>query len=368
MTPPKLSLHQLNRALLSRQMLLERASLAPLQAVEKLVALQAQLPNPPYIGLWTRLAHFARDELTQLMHARQIVRAAWLRSTLHLIPAPLHQDYRATLLPALERAYKSFNGPRTQGVDVERLVAAARDHLNQAPRTTGELRARLLEVQPDKNGDTLAYAVRTYLPLVQIPPGGTWGSGSQASYTTAENWLGAPKDADDLTGLFRRYLAAFGPASLMDFQTWTGLTRLKDVEAQLTHDLTSYRGPDGKLLYDLPGHQLPPAATPAPPRFIPEYDNLLIAHADRTRILPEADRSKVFLSAARVRATFLVDGFVAGTWRTERSKRSAALVIEPFRPLEPATSAALAEEGERLLRFIEDDAPAYDLRFAPYNA
>ena len=368
MTPPKLSLRQLNRALLSRQMLLQRARLAPLQAVEKLVALQAQIPNPPYIGLWTRLVHFAREELTQLMHARQVVRAAWLRSTLHLIPAPLHQDYRATLLPALERAYKSFNGPRTQGVDVEQLVAAARDHLHQAPRTTGELRTRLLQVQPDKNGDTLAYAVRTYLPLVQIPPGGTWSSGSQASYTTAENWLGAPKDASDLPGLFRRYLAAFGPASIMDFQTWTGLTRLKEVEAQLAHGLATYRGPDGKPLYDLPDHPLPPADAPAPPRFIPEYDNLLIAHADRSRILPEADRTKVFLSAARVRATFTVDGFIAGTWRSERSKRSATLVIEPFRPLEAAASAALVEEGERLRRFSEDGASAYDLRFAPSHA
>lgn len=353
--PATLSLRTLNRTYLHRQMLLERADVDIVAAVEQLVGLQAQIPNPPYIGLWTRLRTFSRGELTTLMEQRHIVRAAFWRSTLHLISAADHQRFRPLVEPALIKALSAFFGDRARSIDPEPLLAAARAALGEAPLSMGELGKRLVAVLPDRDADALNYFVRTYLPLVQIPPGGTWGSGSLARYTLAADWLPNGTEPVGLTALFRRYLAAFGPASIMDFQTWTGLTRLNTVERELSADLIVYQDEAGKPLYDLPGAPLIDADAPAPVRFIPEYDNLLIGHASRARILPEAYRTRVFLSAARVLNTILVDGFVAGTWRIESKKGAATLRIEPFADLTAADRDVLAAEGERLVRFVVDE-------------
>lgn len=361
---PALTRRQLNRALLDRQLLLRPADLSPLGAVAHLAGMQAQLPDPPYIGLWARLARFERDDLTALMTGQQVVRAAMMRSTLHIVTAADHQAFRPALQPALERALRSFYGKRAQGLNVDALVRVARPFLDAAPRTTGELKAHLLASFPDADGDALAYAVRTYLPLVQVPPGGTWGSGSRASYSAAETALGPPPPPD-LKGLLRRYLAAFGPASVMDFQFWTGLTSLTKTIQPWLGEFTLYEDENGKPLLDLPGAPLPDPATPAPPRFVPEYDNLVIAHKDRTRVLADADYKRVFLSAARVLPTILVDGFVAGTWGVARERDMATLTVTPFRPLVVADQDALAEAGERLLRFIHPDAATVQLVFAP---
>jgi hypothetical protein len=360
----RLTRRALNRALLARQMLLERENMAVPDAVERLLGMQAQLPNPPYIGLWTRLRRFERDDLTRLMGERQIVRAAMMRSTLHLVTAADHHRFRPTIQPALVRALGAFFGKRAAGLDADKLVQAVRPHLEAAPRSTGQLRALLLEVEPERDPDAMAYLVRTYLPLIQVPPGGTWGSGSSAAYVTAESWLGQPDTEGDLPTLFRRYLAAFGPASVQDFQAWSGLTKLKDAFQDVKSELRTFRDEAGRELFDLPQGSLPDADTPAPVRFIPEYDNLVLAHADRTRIIADEHRSKVYLSAGRVRSTFLVDGFVAGAWKAERKKNTAALTIEPFVPLSSENQEALTREGESLLRFIEDDAQHYEIHFA----
>jgi hypothetical protein len=349
-----LTLRELNRVTLARQMVLQREHLPIIEAVERLSGLQSQIPNPPYIGLWTRLADFQRDTLTGQMQARQIVRVPYLRSTLHLITAADHQRFRAVIQPALTRGLNSFFGRKIKGLDVERLAQTIRPFLQEAPRTMGEIRTFLLQHEPEYDGDALAYAVRTILPLVQVPPGGTWGSGTLATYTTADNWLNATHPPADLRALLHRYLAAFGPASLMDFQTWTGITNLKDVLAPLTAELVAYQDEQGRELFDLPGLPLPDADTPAPVRFIPEYDNLLIAHADRTRVIADAHRPKVFLSAGRVLGTILVDGFVAGTWKLSKTRQSAELVISPFARLRRPCDELLAEGGS-LLRFAEPD-------------
>lgn len=356
-----LTRRQLNRALLARQLLLERAEVSILEAVERLAGLQSQIPNPPYIGLWTRLRNFQRDDLTQLIAQQKIVRTAMMRSTLHLVTAADHQRFRPTIQPALSRALNAFFGQRAKGLDIEKLVAAARPFLEEKPRTMGELGKRLSEIEPERDADAMNYAVRTFLPLVQVHPGGTWGSGS-AAYTTAELWFD-PVDSEDLRGLLFRYLAAFGPASVMDFQTWTGMTNLKADLEQFKPELHIFRDEQGKELFDLPGMPLPPEDAPAPLRFIPEYDNLLIGHADRARVIADEFRPKVFLSAGRVRSTFLVDGFVRGAWKIERAKKSAALIIEPFADLTDSDRAGLIEEGERLLRFIEDKAETFEVRF-----
>ncbi|QIN81399.1 winged helix DNA-binding domain-containing protein [Rubrobacter tropicus] len=367
MTLRVLSLRELNRATLARQMLLERAEVSPYEAVRRLVGLQAQVPNPPYVGLWTRLRDFGRGDLTGLMERRRVVRAPLMRSTLHLMAAEDYLSLWPALQPALVRALNAFFGKRAKDVKIRRLVAAARDALDEAPRTMGELKRVLAEVEPGRDGDALNYAVRAHLPLVQVPPGGTWGSGAAAAYATAESRLGppAPDPEAALRDLLFRYLAAFGPASVKDFQAWSGLVRLKGPVEEMKGELRLLRDERGGELLDLPDAPLPPPDALAPPRFVPEYDNLVLSHADRRRVIADEDRKKVFLSAARVRATFLLDGFVAGVWKIEKTKNAASLIVEPFAPLSTEDRDALAEDGERLLRFATDGEPEIDIHFAP---
>jgi hypothetical protein len=352
---------ELNRATLARQMLLDREPLPVSDAVERLVGLQAQVPNPPYIGLWTRLRDFQRDDLTRLLEQREVVRA-----TLHLMAAGDYLLLRPALQPALTRSLRSIGGKRLEGLDLDRLVAAARTRVQEAPRTFTELRGVLSGLEPDRDPSALAYLVRTHLPLVQAPPGGVWGTGGSPTHALPESWLGAPlaDPKESLRALLLRYLATFGPASVKDIQTWSGLVRLKDPIEELKSELRVFRDENGNELLDLPDAPLPPAYTPAPPRFVPEYDNLVLAHADRTRVIADKHRSRVFLSAARVRATFLLDGFVGGTWKIEKTKGAATLMIEPFEPLPEAARDAFLEEGERLIRFVEDDAEAFEICFA----
>jgi hypothetical protein len=200
---------------------------------------------------------------------------------------------------------------------------------------------------------------------VQVPTGGRWGFPGNPAYALAESFLGQSIATDDSPGaLLRQYLAAFGPANVKDVQTWSGLTGLRDPLKALRDELVLYTDEQGTELMDLPGMSLPDAETPAPVRFLPEYDNLLLAHADRTRVIADEYRPLVFLSAARVRATFLMDGFVRGAWKIEKEKGTATLVVEPFAALTKADRDALAEEGERLLRFVEDGATTCTVRFA----
>ncbi len=346
-------------------MLLDRAPLPVPDAVGRLAGLQAQVPGPPYIGLWTRLGDFRREDLTGCLERRQVVRAALMRSTLHLMTAEDYLLLRTSLQPALIRALNAFFGKRAAGLDIDRLVAAARAALDKAPRAQGELRVLLAEIEPDRDPAALAYAVRSYLPMVQLPSGGSrWGYSNKPPYATAESWLGQPASGQERPReLVLRYLAAFGPATVRDVQAWSGLVRLKGTVEALKPELRIFRDERGNELLDVPDAPLPLADTPAPARFVPEYDNLILSHADRSRVISDEYRSKVFLSAGRVRATFLVDGFVRGTWRIEKSRGAATLVIEPFGPLPKEDRSALAEEGERLVRFVEDGAKAHAVRF-----
>ncbi len=366
MTPPVLSTQQLNRTLLARQHLLERQRLDSKTAINTLLALQSQIPNPPYIGLWTRLQGFAKNQLTELLETRQVVRAPWIRSTLHLVTAEDHQRFQAVIQPALARGLRSFFGGRGKDLDIEKLIEIAKPYLEAETPAIGALRDKLLEQEPQQNKEAMAYAVRSYLPLVQIPPSGTWGVGTRATYTTAESWLGKAAPAD-LPALFRRYLAAFGPASIMDFQTWTGMTRLKPQLAPSLKQLVTYRDQAGQELYDLPDHGINDQDSPAPLRFLPEYDNILIAHKDRGRILPPAHRKKVFVSAGRVLGSVLIDGFVGAIWKAQRSKSEALLQVTLFDRQGDVLLEAIEAEGLALLRFIEDEAAAYRVDFDLYG-
>jgi hypothetical protein len=181
----------------------------------------------------------------------------------------------------------------------------------------------------------------------------------------AEDWLAQPlSEQDRLRELILRYLAAFGPASIRDIQTWSGLTQLQKVVAELEAELRTFRDENGKILFDVIDAPFPSADLPAPPRFLPEFDNLILSHADRTRVMPEEYRKNVFLSAGRVRATFLLDGFVAGTWKVERTREMLTLVIEPFATLSGEQQAELTVEAEALLHFIEPGMQEYNILYA----
>lgn len=359
-----LTLRELNRATLARQLLLDRAPLPALDAIERLVGLQAQVANPPYIGLWTRLQDFRRTDLTDLLEQRQVVRATMMRSTLHVMTADDYLLLRPLLQPALTRALHAFFAKQAKGIDVNPFVLAARAYVEEQPRTFVELRGKLTKLFPNTDPALMAYVVRTHLPLVQIPPGGVWGFGGSPAHTLAESWLGRSLSvSENVRPLVLRYLAAFGPATVRDIQAWSGLVRLSGAVNELKSELRLFRDESGNELLDVPDAPLPPEDTPAPPRFLPEFDNLLLSHFDRRRVIADSNRSSVFLTVGRVRATFLIDGFVRGTWRIEKGSSTAILVIEPFEPLAQEVHDALIEEGELLLRFVEDRAETFDIRF-----
>jgi hypothetical protein len=364
-----LGLRALNRATLQRQMLLRRAKLSVLEAIEHLVGMQAQAPNAPYIGLWTRLEGFHPDELARLISDRRAVRIALMRNTIHLVTARTCLALRPLVQPVFDRGLYANRTHRAgiEGVDIEALVAAGRALLEERPRTAKELGRLLQEQWPERDATSLARAIRHLVPLVQVPPRGIWGAGGPAAHTTAEAWLGRPLDPDpSLDQMVVRYLGAFGPATVKDVQTWSGLTRLGEVTERLRPRLRTFRDEHGKELFDLPDAPRPGPDTSSPPRFLPEFDNLILSHADRTRIIADDHRNVIASKNGMVPATVLVDGFVRGTWKTEGTRGKATLVIEPFEPLSKQDRDALAEEGERLIRFVAEPegAEAFEVRFA----
>ena len=364
-----LGLRALNRATLERQMLLRRGTLSAEEAIGHLVGMQAQAPNPPYVGLWTRLEGFHPDQLACLILERRAVRVALMRNTVHLVSARDCLKLRPLVQPVIDRGLYANRAQRAvlEGVDVEALATAGRLLLEKRPRTAKELGVLLGERWPESDPASLARAVRHLLPLVQVPPRGVWGRSGQTTHTTAEAWLGRPLDADSSPEeMVVRYLGAFGPATVKDVQTWSGLTRLGEVVERLRPRLDTFRDENGRELFDLPEAPRPDPKTPAPPRFLPEFDNLILSHADRARVIADDHRREISSRNGMVPATFLVDGFVRGTWKVRRTRGKAALVIEPFEALSGNDRDALAEEGERLLRFMAEPegAGSYDIRIA----
>ena len=351
---------ELNRATLERQMLLRRREVPAIEAIEHLVGMQAQAPNPPYVGLWTRLAHFRPEELGRLISDRQAVRIALIRNTVHLVSARDCLALRPLIQPVIDRNLYSTRRADLEGVDIEALAATGRALLEERPRTARELGALLQEQWPENGPASLARAVRHLLPLVQVPPRGVWGKSGQTTHTTAEAWLGHPLDpAYSLDEMILRYLGAFGPATVGDVQTWSGLTRLGAVIERLRPRLITFRDEIGKELFDLPDAPRPNPDAPSPPRFLPEFDNLILSHADRTRVIADEYRKAIASRNGMVPATFLIDGFVQGTWKAERTRGKATLVIEPFEALVNQDRGELAEEGERLIRFIRHGAEEF---------
>jgi len=361
-----LSTRALNRALLARQMLLERKKTGVVAAVEQLVGMQAQIPRPPFRGLWTRVQGFRREDLLKSLHDKRLVRATAMRGTIHLMSTKDFLTFRPVLAEMLAKAANSVVGRNMPPLDVDAVCKLGRAFFG-SPAPFDDFR-EFLEKEHSEYATTtvraMAYTVRMGVPLVMVPTDVTWGFPGNAGFLLAEKWLGQkiPTDATSLEELVLRYLAAFGPATPADFQTWSALRTSREVFEKLRPKLVTFTDERRHELFDLAEAPRPPEDTPAPIRFLPEYDNALLAHADRTRIATDEHRTSVVLNNLQVIGTFLIDGFVAGIWRIERAKQAAELLLKPFIRIPKKAMPALEEEGASLLEFLEPEATIRSVR------
>ncbi|CAM3131073.1 winged helix DNA-binding domain-containing protein [Paenibacillus lupini] len=361
---PKLSALAINRALLARQMLLSRSDMSVLDTLEWFIGLQAQAPNAPYYSLWTRLNGFEQSELSTLIQNREAVRIALMRSTLHLVSAKDCLLIRPWVQPVLERGLKGSFGKALAGIDLDSVALQGRKLVEDKARTFSELGKFLADLWPGINSEALAAVVRNYVPLIQIPPRGLWGESGQATHTSSEVWLGQSlSEHVDTDDLILRYLAAYGPATVKDMQAWCGLTRLKEHFEKLRPQLLTFRDEQGNELFDLPDAPRPNAEVMPPARFLSEFDQMLLGIVDRSRVMDITYAKRIFTANGILRATILLNGFIAGIWKIERERNKASLLIEPFRLLTNEEQAELIIEGEKLIQFT---APGqeHDIRFS----
>lgn len=323
-----LSRAALNRALLARQMLLERADLPLPEALERMGGVQAQYAPSMYIGLWSRLEAFARDQLTASLEERAVVQGTLMRATIHLVSARDYWPFAVAIREARRTMWLRAHARRLEHAEDDLVAAAHR------------LREALV-------GGPLAAGVGLWLDLVRVPPSGTWERRRADLYAAAEDWLEPPGVARHaaVEHLVRRYLAAFGPATRGDVASWAGLAVRDFADVLERMELRRLRGEDGEELLDLPDGPLPDPRTPAPVRFLPVWDATLLVHARRTGILPEEYRPLVFNTRTPHSVnTFLVDGAVAGTWRCEKGR----VELQAFGELDASTWRELGRESEAL--------------------
>src|SRR5215472_1738107 len=363
--PRVLSYRALNRAMLERQMLLARQARPAIDAIRHLVGMQSQAPNAPYVGLWSRLTDFAPDELRELITSRQAVRISCMRGTIHLVTADDAAILRPLTQVVLTRAvFSQAFGKNLTGLDLEPVLATARALAAERPRTRAEMAKLLAERWPGWDPTSLGYVVTYLVPLIQVPPRGIWGQTGPIAWSPAEDWLGRDLDPEPTPDeVMLRYLAAFGPATVADIQTWSGLTKLREVADRLRPRLRTFTDPLGAELLDVPGAQLPDEDTDAPPRFLPEYDNVLFSYADRTRVNPGRNEIPLAPGNGGRCGTVLIDGTFQATWNITIAGDKATLLINPFARLQKADEDALADEGTRLLAFAADTVSDHAVRF-----
>ncbi|TQJ18595.1 winged helix DNA-binding domain-containing protein [Kribbella jejuensis] len=352
-----MSTRAVNRATLARQVLLGREAVAAVDVVRRLAGMQGQEPKHPYVGLWSRIDGFDEGELDRAVVGREVVRATFLRGTLHLVTAGDYLRFRVTLAPVLEAGLKVL-GERGAGLEPEKVVAAAAKLLAKEPLTFTEVRDALQQQFPEVNERALGFCTRMLVPLVMYPADVRWSWTANSKFTPAEDWIGAKlHKTAEAAELVTRYLAAFGPATPADFQTWSGLQKAKPLFDEL--ELETFKDEGGKTLYDVPDAPRPDADAPAPVRFLPEFDNLLLSHAKRERIIADEHKPAVFTKNLRVKSTYTVDGFVAGLWTSELKRGVATLTLTPFGKTLKKTQTELEREGTALLHFLEPNAKSY---------
>ena len=347
----------LNRALLERQLLLARVSRPALDVVGHLVGMQAQEPADPYVGLWTRLAGFDPASLAAAVASGQAVRLALQRSTIHLVTAADAVALRTVLQPVLVRQAGGMFRTRLGGADPDELAASSRSLVAASPLTFGELGQALRERWPDGDETALSQTARALVPMVQLLPRGVWGRSARVRHGLLDRPLG-PDPAPDV--LVLRYLAAFGPASVADVQNWSGLTRLAEVAGRLRPSLRTLRAADGRELLDVPDGPRPDPDVPAPVRFLPQFDNVLLGHADRSRLVPPEARA--LYDEEFHWSPVLVDGRLRGVWRLDR--KAGRLHVRAPR-LSRSERAELVTEGAALLGLLAPKAADPDVVLSP---
>lgn len=347
----------LNRATLARQSLLERSNETPVALVERILGLQAQTPHTWYTALWSRLENFDAATFGTLLESRDVVRIATMRGTIHLQSARDAQALRPLMQPVIERAASSAYRKRWSGLDLEEVAAASRTILERQPVTFAELGVQLATRWPEHEPAALAQVARNFLALVQVPPRGVWGASGAPKHSTIEVWLGQQATQQpSIDEIVLRYLGAFGPASVLDVQAWSGLTRLGEVLERLRPQLRSFHSESGRELFDLPEAPRPDGDSPAPVRFLPDFDNLLLSFDDRAR----TGDQKLFAASATKNGALpgwvLVDGFASATWRLIREADAAVLSISSLERLSARDRSAITAEGRGLLRFLAPES------------
>jgi winged helix DNA-binding protein len=368
---PVLTLRELNRAMLARQLLLERAQIGVVAAIERLAALQAQWSPSPYIALWSRLTGFRREKLWSAIERHTVIRARLMRGTLHLVSA---RDFYAYAVATQDLQRGAWNRLQVgRGVDPKKVAALAVAFARE-PRPKEEV----LEHIQDRIGGSLGGPfnwlvwrfVSAHADLVTAPPGGHWDyGGTDAPYVAARHWIARgerPSEAEAVETLVRRCLAAFGPATLADVAKFAGQVppRVRPALERLAPRLRTFSDEQGRLLYDLPRAPRPDAEFAAPVRFLPRYDELLISYQHRDRVIAPAHRRAVYSKNAIVEAVVMVDGFAAGTWSLVRVKKEAVLRVAPFKRLATRDRVAVEAEADALVAFLAPDATTVGVRVA----
>jgi hypothetical protein len=276
-----------------------------------------------------------------------------------------YRAFRGVMHPMLVRGPVSLLRDKIRDMDFAAVTAAGRAFFKKTPATFDALREHFATTHPTWDARAPAYVVRMHVPLVQIPSDDPWGYPAAAQFGLAESWLGAPVSLEVVSAgeLVRRYLAAFGPATPADAQAWSGMQGLRDVFDAMREELVTIREGRKRELFDLPAAPRPDGDTPAPVRYLPEYDNAILGHQDRTRIIADEHRPLVVTKNLMIRPTFLVDGVVSGIWSTQRKRKAATIVLAPFGKLAKQTRAALEKEGEALLTFSEPEATTHEIRY-----
>ncbi|MDT7784946.1 MAG: hypothetical protein QOF58_3365 [Pseudonocardiales bacterium] len=348
-----LSNRTLNRTLLARQLLLERTSMPIVEAVEHLGGLHAQAPVPPYLALWTRLKPFKFDALSKLIIDKSLVRMTLWRGTLHLISASDVYLMRTALQPELNKWARNVMPPADRvEIDLDKLTRITREFVDTEPRTVAEIGAHLEEHFPEARARELSTQAQMLVPMIQVPPRGIWGVGGIPQNIAMTTWLGKDLPAEAAVAeLITRYLRVFGPATLADMQAWSRLIGLKAHAADL--DLVEYRSEAGKVLLDVPDGVIVDESTPAPARLLPAFDSVMFGHADKTRIMSDEARARWgAVRNAVFPPTFLVDGFVRGTWNVVEAKDTATLTIEPYFKTFKKDMAGVVREAKAVLKVM----------------
>ncbi len=359
MASPVLSQRQLNRALLERQGLLARSAAPAGDVIEQLVGMQAQVPSNPYVALWSRVEGFDPDELSRLVARREAVRAVVMRGTIHLLTKSDVRVLQPLTAPVLAQSFKSPFLASLGGADLDAVVTGGRELLErEGPLTRAQIGERLAPHWPEALPASLGQAVAHHLPLIQVPPRGEWKRSHQATLGLIESEVGVSLEPEpSIDEVVLRYLRAFGPASSADVRIWSRITGLRKVIDRLRPDLRTFTDERGRELLDVPDGAFADPEAPAPPRFLPEYDNVLLGHEDRSRVLAGLGPGLPFPTGRWI-GTLLVDGFFRAYWNVVEKDDVATLTVDRFTPQEgdpPDTLGAIAEEAEGLLELIAPD-------------